>query len=280
MQLVLWLVVGLVLGPSLLGITMPAFFKPLSSLAGALFLALAGWELRFLDFKNNKNFYAKVFVGTFIFPFFFSYFCFQQNYFIGLALAISALPITIQILKEKDLYETDLARKTVTLASLVDICAWAGMAFLIPASDLRSWILSHWVVLAFFAGIILGHFFNRAKNMRAISLQKWLLAPLFFAALGWQIDLKSSFSFKEFASLFLVAIFVKLVGTYVTARWSGESHREALNLASLLNARGAMEIIAANFAYNAGLINATTLSSLVLIGITTSFIAVILVKKT
>ncbi|XGC80123.1 cation:proton antiporter [Bdellovibrio bacteriovorus] len=279
MQLVMWLIVGLILGPSLLGIAMPAFFKPLSSIAGAIFLALAGWELRFLDIKENKTFYAKVFLGTFVFPFVISYFLFAQNYFIGLALAISALPITIQILKEKGLYETNLARKTITLASLVDICAWAGMAFLIPSSDVGSWLLSHWVVLTFFAGIILGYFFNTARKLQTGSLQKWFLAPLFFAALGWQIDLKASFSLNDFAILFLVAIFVKLVGTYWAARWSGANHRDALNLASLLNARGAMEIIAANFAFNAGLINSSTLSSLVLIGITTSFIAVILVKK-
>lgn len=278
MKFVGWLTLGLLLGPSLWNVPQPSWYGQLAQIAGGIFLFFAGWEMRFLDLRKDAKFYFLVFLGTFLVPFLAGYFLFSQNLFLAVALGISALPVAIQILKEKGLYDSVLARRTITLASLCDIIAWVILAFLLPEKDMASWIFSHWVVFAFFAGLVVGRFKKLPMTKGSLFFQMWILAPLFFIGLGWKIDIIKYFSFSMFISLFSVALVTKSIGTYVAARCAGESHKSSLDFAILLNARGAMEILAAHYAFNAGLINGEVFAALVMVGIITSLMAVPLVK--
>jgi Kef-type K+ transport system membrane component KefB len=279
MKLILWLTIGLVLGPSYLSLPLPAYVASIINVAGALFLFFAGWELRFLDLRKDAVFYGKSFLGCFVFPLIVGFLVYAHNAFLAIAIAISALPVAIQILKEKNLFNTTMGKRVVTLASLCDVCAWGLMIFVFPAENLQAWVLSHWVILAFFVGLIVG----LIKPIPAISkienLQMWVLAPAFFVGLGWKVDIVKSFSLSVFVSLFLVFIATKFVGSYWSLRWAGEDRRQSLNIASLLNARGAMEIVAAHFALQAGLIEGSVFSALVLIGLVTSLMAIPIVRK-
>ncbi len=52
-----------------------------------------------------------------------------------------------------------------------------------------------------------------------------------------------------------------------------------MNLSALLNARGAMEVLAASYAFRGGLIQGDVFTGLVLIGVVTALMAVPLVKN-
>ncbi len=279
MKFIAWIVLGLLLGPSLANVVQPSWYSTVSQLAGGIFLFLAGWEMRFLNLRQEARFYALVFVGSFIIPCLIGYFLLGQKIFLGLAMGISALPVAIQLLKEKGLYNTLLAKRTITLASLCDICPWIFLIFLLPAQDVKSWITSHWIVLAFFVGLGVGRINGFSSSPWLLKTQMWILAPLFFVGLGWKVDILKLFSFPVFLTLLLVAIISKTAGTYVFARWAGESKQSAKDLAVLLNARGAMEVLAAHFAYRGGLIDGASFAGLVMVGIVTSLMAVPFIKK-
>lgn len=278
MKFILWLVVGLALGPSLLKLEPPAWFGMLSQIAGGVFLFLAGWEMRFLNLASDRKFYFLVFLGAFLVPAIAGGFFFE-NFFMAMALGISALPVAIQILKEKGLYATLFSRRAVTLASLCDLGAWIALLWLLPSSSLTTWVLSHWVVLAFFVGLGVGRLYEWTSHVSLVKIQSWFLAPLFFVGLGWKIDLWHLFDLKVFLEVFFIAVISKSLGSYIFARWAGGSHKESWNLAAILNARGAMEILAAHFAFQAGLISGSFFSALVLLGIFSSVMAVPLVRK-
>lgn len=280
MKFVGWLVLGIALGPSLMNATPPSWYSLLSQIAGGLFLFFAGWEMRFLNLRKDARFYAIVFVGCFIVPCIFGYLLLGRKTFLALAMGISALPVAIQLLKEKGLYDTLLARRTITLASLCDIFPWLFLIFLLPKQEVGSWILSHWIILAFFVGLVVGRFKTLQMTPAVLNFQMWILAPLFFVGLGWKVDIVQLFDFPVFISFLIVAILTKSLGTYFFSRWAGESHQVSKDLAVLLNARGAMEVLAAHFAYRAGLIEGSAFAALVLIGIVTSLMAVPLVRRT
>ena len=60
----------------------------------------------------------------------------------------------------------------------------------------------------------------------------------------------------------------------------GMSNREALGLGSVLNGRGVMELVVAGIAYQKGFIDPMIFSTLVLMGILTTFLTPILFKQT
>jgi Kef-type K+ transport system membrane component KefB len=278
-KFILWLVLGMALGPTILAIKPPEWYASLSQIAGGVFLFLAGWEMRFLNLKEDRKFYALLFIGSFLVPVIAGWFFFNGNIFMAMAMGISALPVAIQILKEKGLYNTILARRAITLSSLCDLGAWIALAYVLPAANVGSWILSHWIVMAFFGGLVLGRFVEMPRTPLALAFQMWVLAPLFFVGLGWKIDLWALFDLKIFLEVFLLAVATKSVGVYFFSRWAGESHKDSWDLAAILNARGAMEILAASYAYQASLIDGGSFSALVLLGVFSSVMAVPLIKK-
>lgn len=278
MRFILWLTIGLLLGPSFLGFEKTPFLQTVSQSAGGLFLFLAGFELRFSHLKEDKVFYRLGFIGSFIIPVVVGYFAFEKNLFMAFAMGISALPVAIQILKEKGLYKTLLSERALTLASLCDLLPWLALIFILPAKDISSWLIGHWVVLCFFFGIVAGRFAPKEFPSWFQQIQTWILSPIFFIGLGWGVDLLAHFEMAVFLKVLTFAVLTKFIGSYLLFRISGQRHFFSWNLAWLLNARGAMEIIAAQFAYEAKLISSAQFSALVLLGIVTSLMAIPLVR--
>ena len=82
-----------------------------------------------------------------------------------------------------------------------------------------------------------------------------LLLPLFFALTGMKVrlDLLNGASMWIWAGIVLAAaIFGKMGGAAVAARWTGQSWRDGIALGALLNTRGLVELIVLNIAYNVG----------------------------
>lgn len=277
MKFIIWVGLGLILGPSVLNLEPPAWLTMLQSIAGGVFLFFAGWELRLLKTRVGAGFYGIIFAGTFLFPLIGGYFLLGQNLFLAVAMSLSALPVAIQILKEKNRYDTALARDVITIASLCDVVAWLILVFLFPAESASQWLLNHWSLFAFFAGLLVSRWKPWRPEFQTIQI--WIAAPLFFSSLAWKTDLIRYFNLNVFAKIFFVAVTLKFVGTYVSARVAGEKSGVAFDLASLLNARGAIEILAAHFAFNAGIIDASLFAALVALGILTSLMAVLTIKS-
>lgn len=65
----------------------------------------------------------------------------------------------------------------------------------------------------------------------------------------------------------------KGVACYATARWYGESHREAMAVGTLMNARGLMELIILNIGLQRGIIEPALFAIMVMMVITTTLMA-------
>ena len=95
------------------------------------------------------------------------------------------------------------------------------------------------------------------------------VAP-YFAIVGYRLDLTRAFSFENLAIFVTLACVVKLVSVAMGARAAGFRGLDVINLAVATNARGGPGIVLASVAYDAGIVNATFYTTLVLLAVLTS----------
>lgn len=103
-----------------------------------------------------------------------------------------------------------------------------------------------------------------------------LLLPLFFtySGLNTQIGLLDSTYLWATAGLILVAAIAgKGIACWLAARASGISHREALGIGTLMNARGLMELIIINIGLQRGIISPELFATLVIMAVVTTLMA-------
>ena len=127
------------------------------------------------------------------------------------------------------------------------------------------------VFAAFLAGYAL--VLNTELRDAAAVLSKVSFAffiPLYFAVVGFQLDLTRSFSLSMLVVFAGGACLVKLASAGLGARLAGFSWFDSMNLSIALNARGGPGIVLASVAYDAGIINASFYTTLVLVAILTS----------
>jgi Kef-type K+ transport system membrane component KefB len=76
-----------------------------------------------------------------------------------------------------------------------------------------------------------------------------------------------------------VAFVSKLGGGYAAARLVGEGRRSALTIGVCMNTRGMMELIAINIGKDLGLLPTDVFSMLVIMALTSTFIATPLIRR-
>ena len=143
----------------------------------------------------------------------------------------------------------------------------------------------HFIIGAFFGALFLDqrHFLaSRYEDLRGTlaSITNGFLAPVFFAYLGLEFQIKAISEPDFTVVVILVSILSKLFAGWLGGRIVGMSNREALGLGSVLNGRGVMELVVAGIAYQKGFIDPMIFSTLVLMGILTTFLTPILFKQT
>jgi Kef-type K+ transport system membrane component KefB len=80
------------------------------------------------------------------------------------------------------------------------------------------------------------------------------LAPLFFASIGLHLDISALWTIPVFVILLIVvALATKLLGAGLAARAVGLERKEAAGIGIAMSARGAVELIIAGIALEAGL---------------------------
>jgi Kef-type K+ transport system membrane component KefB len=117
--------------------------------------------------------------------------------------------------------------------------------------------------------------FHKTTN----SLAMGFLAPIFFAGIGLEFDFHSIQNFWLFIAILFVSYFSKILGGFIGSKISGLNNKISLTMGVGLNARGIMELVIANIAFKAGLINLEIFSILVIMGIVTTLSTPIMLKK-
>ena len=110
---------------------------------------------------------------------------------------------------------------------------------------------------AFLAGVCFPRVphWQLALRERLDMLVSVLLLPLFFALTGMRtrLDLLNDGAMWLWAGVVLLAaVFGKMGGAALAARWTGQSWRDAIALGALLNTRGLVELVVLNIAYTVG----------------------------
>jgi Kef-type K+ transport system membrane component KefB len=142
----------------------------------------------------------------------------------------------------------------------------------------------HFVIGAFFGALLLDkrHFlasrYDDLKNTLG-SVTGGFLAPVFFAYLGLEFDIDALDDFGFLVTVLAVSVLSKILAGWWGGRVVGMSAREALGMGCILNGRGVMELVVASIAYQKGFIGVQMFSTLVLMGILTTFITPILFGK-
>jgi Kef-type K+ transport system membrane component KefB len=154
--------------------------------------------------------------------------------------------------------------KTSPIAyAVVLLLAYASLAALLDVSL---------VFAAFLAGYaVVADPELKLKAMPTISEFSFaVFIPIYFAVVGYKIDLHRSFSLSLLFVFLLVSSAVKVISAGIGARAAGFNFGDSLNLANALNARGGPGIVLASVAFDAGIISSTLYTTLVLVAILTS----------
>ena len=243
-----------------------------------------------------------------------------QCFFLGTALAITAVPASVRVLMDLGKLNTKVGQVIVTAAVFDDVLSLLLLAFLTSmiggdattsalgmaelGLDIISFfaisivigvygfpkgaqLLKHikekefdfsliliaafaFAVLAEFMGLhfilgpfVAGMFVGRSvlskttydgvkSKISATTLG--FLAPVFFASVGFNLELAAFVEVPMFLLLLIIAAFVgKIVGAGVMARMRGFPKRESLAVGVGMSARGAVELVIADIALKAGL---------------------------
>jgi Kef-type K+ transport system membrane component KefB len=356
---------GIILGPSLFGlIHATQDIKVISELGIFLLVILAGLEINIDDIlKSLKGKSLIISIMAFFIPllsgFAVGYFFGLQmmtTMFVGLCIAITALPVSIRILMDLGKLNTDTGQKIISVAIFDDVAALTILGVLLNIKDTNMSISAiavvslisllkliafiallafsyymikklsskgnflenainqflllvkgketlfavffafillfssvtealgfHFIIGAFFASMLLNESILGKDNLKNIekttnSLAMGFLAPIFFASIGLEFNISSIHNIDLLLAIVLVSYISKIIGGYFGSSLAGLSHKVSLVMGFGLNARGIMELVIANIAFKAGLIDNEIFSILVIMGVLTTITTPIMLK--
>ena len=162
----------------------------------------------------------------------------------------------------------------VTVAAVVLLGAAAGQALRLEA-----------VFGAFVAGVVVGSCpgFDRTRLEPLRIMVISVLAPLFLATVGLRVtlaDLMDGSTPAVAAVVLVIAVASKFGGGYAGGRAGGLGHWDALSVGAGLNARGVVGIIVASVGRSLGLLTPGMYATVLLLAITTSLMAPVVLRWT
>jgi Kef-type K+ transport system membrane component KefB len=168
----------------------------------------------------------------------------------------------------------DAAERDGTVAPWMFAVTLAAVAF-------GAWFTDTAGIYAVFGAFVLGAAMPRGLLSRELRrlvepVTTTLMVPLFFvySGLNSRLDLvNSTWLWGVTLLVFAAACAGKGIACWGAARLTGASNREALGVATLMNARGMMELILLNIGLQHGLITQTLFTILVLMTIATTLMA-------
>lgn len=133
----------------------------------------------------------------------------------------------------------------------------------------------HAVFGAFVMGIAIGDSSRLREHTRQIlaDFVSYVFTPVFFATMALRLDFVVAFDLRLAVIVLAIACVAKVIGCAAGARFTGVALREAAAIGFGMNSRGAMEILLAMLAREAGIINDQLFVALVLMAVATSMIS-------
>ena len=360
------IIAGIIVGPSLLNIIhRTEDIKVISELGIFLLVIIAGLEINFDDILKSlkgKNiivsilaFFLPIFSGFAVGHFFGKEI--MTTVFIGLCVAITALPVSIRILMDLGKINSYIGQKIISVAIFDDVLALIILGLILNIKDtdmevgtiiknasisllklsIFLTILSltyflirklsnrenylerqlnkillllkgkeslfaiffvfvllfatiteslgfHFIIGAFFAAMLINENLVGKKHLESFhnttnGLAMGFLAPIFFAGIGLEFNISSIQNYGLLIAIILVSYFSKIFGGFIGGKIIGLNNKTSLTLGLGLNARGIMELVIANIAYKAGLIDSEIFSMLVIMGVLTTLSTPIMLKR-
>lgn len=360
------IIAGIIVGPSLLNIIhRTEDIKVISELGIFLLIIIAGLEINFDDILKSlkgKNiivsilaFFLTIFSGFAVGHFFGKEI--MTTVFIGLCVAITALPVSIRILMDLGKINSYIGQKIISVAIFDDVLALTILGLILNIKDtdmevgtiiknasisllklsIFLTILSltyflirklsnrenylerqlnkillllkgkeslfaiffvfvllfatiteslgfHFIIGAFFAAMLINENLVGKKHLESFhnttnGLAMGFLAPIFFAGIGLEFNISSIQNYGLLIAIILVSYFSKIFGGFIGGKIIGLNNKTSLTLGLGLNARGIMELVIANIAYKAGLIDSEIFSMLVIMGVLTTLSTPIMLKR-
>ena len=360
------IIAGIIVGPSLLNIIhRTEDIKVISELGIFLLVIIAGLEINFDDILKSlkgKNiivsilaFFLPIFSGFAVGHFFGK--DIMTTVFIGLCVAITALPVSIRILMDLGKINSYIGQKIISVAIFDDVLALTILGLILNIKDtdmevgtiiknasisllklsIFLTILSltyflirklsnrenylerqlnkvllllkgkeslfaiffvfvllfatiteslgfHFIIGAFFAAMLINENLVGKKHLESFhnttnGLAMGFLAPIFFAGIGLEFNISSIQNYGLLIAIIFVSYFSKIFGGFIGGKIIGLNNKTSLTLGLGLNARGIMELVIANIAYKAGLIDSEIFSMLVIMGVLTTLSTPIMLKR-
>lgn len=357
---------GVLLGPTLLNfIHRTEELKVISELGVFLLVIIAGLEIHLDEIiKSMRGRNIVISISAFFIPLVSGYFVgnyFGQDVmstiFIGLCVAITALPVSIRILMDLGKLNSPVGQKIISVAIFDDVIALTILGILLDLKDVEptfanisqatvftvlklvvfliiigltykliqkfaqkenfienqlNTILTflkgkeslfavffvfilifatmtesiglHFIIGAFFASMLISKDLVGEKHLETFhnttnSMAMGFLAPIFFAGIGLEFQFSSIENYPLLFAIIGVSFLSKIIGGYIGGRFARLNHKVSLALGIGLNARGIMELVIANIAYKAGIINTEIFSMLVIMGLITTLSTPFLLKR-
>lgn len=198
-----------------------------------------------------------------------------------LAGLISAIVVAhflcVRIMKRKRIGEA---------ASVGDISAKLAfvLLFVLALGALSESLGFHFAIGSFFAAMMISaeligdRPFERLEGTCEV-LTASLFGPLFLAYQGMQFHLNSLGRPGFVISLLAAAVVSKLISGYVVGRLQRMSSHDALGVGIVMNARGVMELVVASIALRAGLVDQEVFSALLIVGLVTTVLTPLMLKR-
>jgi Kef-type K+ transport system membrane component KefB len=145
----------------------------------------------------------------------------------------------------------------------------------VVSGGVTEWLGLHFIFGAFLAGAVIprsGTAALREEIITRITPLGCVLLPIYFTVAGLGVDLSTMdlTTFGELALIVLAAVSGKFLGAYTGARACGQSPRHAGVLGVLMNTRGLTELIILGVGRQAGLLDTSLYSSMVVMAVLTT----------
>lgn len=192
---------------------------------------------------------------------------------IGFAVWFALLVVGIRLNKYISRYLLGPFRKSGTIPIFALIIGFI-IAYLVTLVDL------HPVVGAYVAGLMFAATDEKEDILNKTRPIMLFLAPFFFCYLGMQVDTRLFWSGAAIAIVLIVAaIFGKMVGCYIPARFAGKmSHTESMMVGIGMVPRGEVGLIIAGAGLLAGAISRDLFGAAVAVSVVTTLITPAMLK--
>jgi len=321
------------LAPALWFTANSEIFSGLADLGMFFLMLLAGIRMEPLDFVRSSKSAVLIALGGMLVPVSTGFglgwlwlpespFKVAQSLFLGVALAITAVPVAVRIFMDIGALESRVGKVVIAAALWDDVLSLLLMSLLVasisgpatgsfsaatllpvvgnvllffavavpvglyafpliiryfrylsfPEVDFSMFLVAalayavfaefmglHMIIGAFIAGmffhpkVVERRVYDRVEQQMS-GLTRGFLAPIFFVSVGVHLDFSSIAQAPVFVLVLTgLALASKLVGSSIPAYWAGFSRRDALLVGVGMSGRGAVELVIAGIALEAGL---------------------------